>query len=121
MESDDKNKGYVICVDKEKFKRKFFVKHNETYIAQELNIIVDNKGKVLNVIIDDDFCGQISEELIIFSRIDISEFLKKLEKGESKTLNNITHRLHYYTVEADSEEELDMIEYKLYERGCLIN
>ena len=121
MEDNDKNKGYFICPICEKFKRNFSVKHNETQIAQELNIIVDNNGKVLNVIIEHDFYGQISVELIILSRKDIIEFLEKLENSKSKALNNITQRLHYYTVEADSEEDLDLIEYELYERGYLIN
>lgn len=121
MEGNDKNKGYIIYPSCEKFKRNFYVKHDEMQIEIELNIIVDNNGKVLKVIIENNIYGQISVELIILSRIDIVEFLNKLKSGEAKSLNNITHRLHYYTVEADSEEDLDVIEYELYKRGCLIN
>jgi len=121
MEGKVKNKGNLICSNNEKCRRDFFVKNSATQIVHELNIIVDNNGKVLNVIIENDMYGQISVELIIISRKDISEFLIKLETGESKALTNIIHRLHYYTVEADSEEDLDVIEYELYKRGCLIN
>lgn len=118
---DEIKTGYIIYQDSQKFKRNFYLRHNQTQIAQELNIIVDNNGKVINVFIEHDSCGQISVDLIIQSRSDISYFLKKLENCKEKSLDNITRRLHYYTVEADSEENLDLIEYELYERGYLIN
>lgn len=115
------NKGYLLYNDEsKKFKRSFHVKHTDEQIAEELEIIVDNNGKVLDVVIEHDIYGQITVDLIISSRRDIKEFLQKLKTNKTKPLKNLTDGCHYHTVEADTIEDLDIIEKELSEKGYLV-
>lgn len=116
------NKGYILYSnDSHKFRRSFCVKHTDDQIQLELEIIVDNNGKVLDVVVEHDIYGQITVDLIITSRRDIKDFLQKLEENKTKPLKDLTNGLHYHTIEADSEEDLDLIEQQLDKRGYLVH
>ena len=116
------NKGYILYSDESKrFKRSYYVTHTDAQIAQELEIIVDNNGKVLDVVIEHDIYGQITVDLMIASRRDIKEFLQKFRDSKTKPLKNLTDGRHYHTVEADTEKDLDIIEAELKEKGYLVN
>ena len=116
------NKGYILYSDESKrFKRSYYVAHTDEQIAQELEIIVDNNGKVLDVVIEHDIYGQITVDLIIASRRDIKEFLQKLKESKTKPLKDLTNGRHYHTVEADTKKDLDIIENELREKGYLVS
>jgi len=116
------NKGYILYSDESKrFKRSYYVTHTDEQIAAELEIIVDNNGKVLDVVIEHDIYGQITVDLIIASRRDIKEFLQKLKDSKTKPLKDLTEGRHYHTVEADTENDLNIIENELKEKGYLVN
>lgn len=117
------NKGYILFVENEngnKRKRTYKVKHKDEEILDELNTVVDFGGKVIDVVVEHDIYGQIAVDLIINSRADAEAFVKKLEKYKTKPLNDLTHGVHFHTVEADSEEILDRIEAALGKKGYLI-
>ncbi|MDD6798168.1 MAG: transcription repressor NadR [Clostridia bacterium] len=117
------NKGYILFSTKSRSSRRIFcVNHDNSSIEDELNSIVDNNGKVLDVVVEHDIYGQITVDLIINSRKDVKDFLAKLSasSNRSKPLNELTDGVHYHTVEADSEKELDDIEAELRRKGYLI-
>lgn len=62
-------------------------------------------------------CMELSAELNIGSRKDVSEFLDELKKGHSTLLKNITSEYHYHTVSASSAERLDFIQMELQKEG----
>ena len=64
--------------------------------------------------------GRLEAELNITSRRKVAEFIADIKNGKSSPLKNITSDYHYHTVEADSEETLDLIGNKLREKGFLI-
>lgn len=101
--------------------RIYCVNHSDEAIADELNTIVDNGGKVLDVIIEHDIYGQISANLILESRMDVENFCRLLKNTQAKPLNIIAGGVHYHTVEARSEVILDHIEQALKEKGYLIS
>ncbi len=118
------NKGYIlfdIVQGMDRKKRTYKVKHKDEEILDELNTIVDFGGKVRDVVVEHGIYGQISADLIINSRADAEVFVKKVEKYKTKPLNNLTHGIHFHTVEADSEEILDRIGEELKKKGYLIN
>ena len=126
------NKGYILFdaekgIDRKKriyplfVERIYKVKHEDEDILDELNTIVDFGGRVRDVVVEHGIYGQISADLIINSRADAEIFVKKVEKYKTKPLNNLTHGIHFHTVEADSEEILDRIETELEKKGYLIN
>ncbi len=115
-------KGYVLYYQEaEKVNRCFLVKHSDEEIEDELCIIVDNGGKVLDVIVMHDIYGEISTGLIIKNRKDVSDFLEKLKRHKTIPLKELTGGIHLHTVEADSEEILDAIEKNLREKNYLVD
>lgn len=115
-------KGYLIYKqDKQKVNRCFATRHTTEEIEDELNIIVDNGGKVLDVIVVHDLYGEISVDLIIKNRRDVADFVEKVKAKRTVPLKDLTNGTHLHTVEADSEEILDQIERALKEKNYLVS
>lgn len=115
-------KGYMIYMQEEqKVNRAFLVKHTTDEIEEELCTIVDNGGKVLNVIVSHDLYGEIAADLILKNRQDVYDFVKQVKLKNTVPLKELTDGIHLHTVEADSEEILDKIEAALKEKKYLLN
>ena len=117
------NKGYLLFLDQQengKFKKSIKVQHSESEILDELFTIVDFGGRVLDVVVEHPIYGQIMVDLIINSRTDAEKFMCQVKENRTKPLNELTKGIHYHTIVADSEEELEVIEQKLLEKGYLI-
>ena len=116
------NKGYVLYHENRlrRMKRTYKVYHTDEQIQDELNTIVDEGGHVLDVVVEHDIYGQITVDLILNNRADVSAFVNKLTQSHTKSLNRLTDGVHFHTVEADSEEILDRIEIALKEKGYLL-
>lgn len=113
-------KGYMIYLqEKQKVNRCFLVKHKPDQIEEELCIIVDNGGKVLDVIVTHDLYGEIAVDLIIKNRQDVYDFVNKVKLKNTVPLNALTDGIHLHTVEADSETILDNIENALRKKNFL--
>ena len=107
-------KGYLLYQDKEKKHcRTFCVRHGADEIRKELYTIVDQGGKVLDVMVEHDVYGEIRADLMLSCRKEVDEFCDLLKKSRSGPLNIIGCGVHYHTVEAASEEILDRIEKEL--------
>lgn len=113
------HRGYIIN-EPRSVKRVFKVKHTDEQVEEELNSIVDLGGCVCNVMVNHKVYGHLEAELHVSSRRRTAQFLRDLESGKSSPLKNITSGYHYHTVEADSEETLDMIGEMLREKGFLV-
>ncbi len=114
-------KGYLLYYqESQKVNRCFLVKHSDEEIEDELCTIVDNGGKVLDVIVLHDIYGEISTGLIIKNRQDVYDFLEKIRSHKTIPLKDLTGGVHLHTVEADSESILDSIEKKLREKHYLV-
>ncbi len=115
-------KGYMIYLpEKQKANRCFLVKHTTDEIEDELCTIVDNGGKVLNVIVAHELYGEIAADLIIKNRLDVYDFVKKVKLKNTVPLKELTDGVHLHTVEADSEEILDKIENALRGKKYLLD
>lgn len=114
------NKGYVLYKEKpNSFTRSFLVKHTNEEIEEELCLIVDLGGKILDVGVYHDIYGNISTDLIINNRQDVYDFVKKLKNGKVTPLKRLTKDVHLHNIKADSKEILDNIERALDEKGLL--
>lgn len=115
-------KGYILYYqEKQKVNRCFLVKHTTEQIEDELCTIVDNGGKVMDVIVTHEIYGEISTNLIMQNRKDVYDFVEKIKTKNTVPLKELTDGVHLHTVEADSEEILDKIEKALREKGYLLN
>lgn len=117
------NKGYVLLEKQQhaKCRRVFCVKHSDEQMQEELYSIVDAGARVLDVMIEHGVYGQLSADLMIFSRRDVDEFIKKISADSTKPLKELTGDEHFHTVEADEEEILDEVEASLRKKGYLLD
>ena len=109
------NRGYLCQVQ-----RVFQVCHTDQQIEDELNVMVDLGGVVMDVFVQHEIYGKIRAELNVSSRRKVAAFCRELREGRSSPLKNITSGVHYHTVSADSDETLEQIRQALAERGYLV-
>jgi hypothetical protein len=112
------NRGYII-EQSEKAHRVFKVQHSDCDSVNELNLIVDCGGTVRDVFVYHHVYGVISANMNLKSRVDVENYMNEISSGRSSYLKKITSDYHYHTVEADSENTLDLIQDKLKDRGFL--
>ena len=113
------NRGYIINEPKA-VRRVFKVRHTDDQLEEELNAIVVLGGRVRDVMVNHRVYGRLTADLDISSRRKAAEFLADIRNGKSSPLKNITSDYHYHTIEADSEQTLDMIASMLKEKGFLV-
>ena len=114
------NRGYVLLQDDiHHVTRVIRVKHNSHQIEEELNVIVDCGARVLDVTVEHEIYGIIRADLKVASRQEVKLFLKDLYENQTKPLTDLTNGIHSHTIEAKSEEILDLVEKTLKEKGFL--
>ncbi|MCR5416164.1 MAG: transcription repressor NadR [Pseudobutyrivibrio sp.] len=116
MEIISTNRGYIISAES-KCKRIIKSRHTDDQILDELFTIVDNGGCAENIIINHRFYNRLEAPLNVRSRRDAKEFMDAIESGKSKSLSSATSGYHYHVISAENEEELDIIEAELKEKG----
>ena len=122
-----KNSGYDILsthsgyiMQKSPLKERVFkLYHTTEQTEDELNLIVDLGGTVVDVFVWHKVYGRVVAKLNIFSRLHVKQFIEGVRTGKSSELMNITGGYHYHTVRAESEENLDKIEKALNEKNYI--
>ena len=91
-------RGYVLDRESEK-KRKcirvFCVCHSTKDTQDELQTIVDYGGHVLDVAVDHPLYGQIRADLIINNRLDVAEFVDRMNRYNAQPLKVLTGDYHF--------------------------
>ena len=113
------SRGYKITSSK-MLRRVFKLFQTEDTVENELNLIVDHGGVIVDVFIYHRSYGKVCANMNIKNRADVQRFLNDLKTGKSSLLSNATSGYHYHTVKADSNETLDKIEKELKIRGFLV-
>lgn len=117
------SQGYVLPLVEESInsiKATLACKHGRDDLEEELSIIIDNGGRVLDVIVEHSLYGELKANLMLASRREIGDFLHKLEKGKAEQLASITGGVHLHTIEVPNEEVLLKIKEELKSKGILI-
>ena len=110
--------GYII--QKSPLKERVFKLHHTTEQTEdELNLIVDLGGTIVDVFVWHKVYGKLEAKLNIFSRLHVKQFLEGVRIGTSTELMNITGGYHYHTIRGASEEVLNQIESSLEARGYI--
>lgn len=94
--------------------------HSEENLAEELYIVVDNGGSILDVIVEHPLYGQMSGQLQICSRYDVDMFLQKLKENKANPLCALTGGIHLHTLACPSPEVYERICRRLSEKGILL-
>ncbi|MBQ3084811.1 MAG: transcription repressor NadR [Clostridia bacterium] len=110
--------GYIL--QKSPLKERIFKLHHTTEQTEdELKLIVDLGGTVVDVFVWHKVYGKLAAPLNIFSPLHVKQFIEGVRTGKSTELMNITGGYHYHTIRADSDEILDAINTALAERGYI--
>lgn len=110
--------GYVLRGSPLK-ERVFKLYHTTQQTEDELNLIVELGGSVVDVFVWHKVYGKMVAPLNIFSGLHVKCFIEGVRAGKSTELMNITGGYHYHTVRAESERVLDAIGQALKERGYI--
>jgi transcriptional regulator of NAD metabolism len=97
------------------------VKHNPDGIEEELKTIINQGGKILDVIVEHPLYGEMKGLLMLTSMIDLEEYLEKYHAYKAEPLSALTGGVHLHTIEADDEKRLSMITKDLAEKGFLLD
>ena len=116
------NRGYIYknSDDNSYAHRLFKVNHTVNDMEEELLAIVDNGGRIQNIMIDHPVYGEIQTLLKLTCRRDVRHFLEQAASNDFRPLSELTHGVHYHLVEADSQQDLDYIELALDNLGFLV-
>lgn len=93
--------------------------HQDTETEKELQILVDNGCRVIDVMVEHPVYGQLTGLLNIASRYDIKCFLQKVSQSEAHSLCELTDGIHLHTIEYPDEETLKRTLAELRESGIL--
>lgn len=115
------HKGYVLeKVESNEIRKRIVVKHGAKELTEELYAVVDNGGKVLDVIIDHSIYGKISAELNLSSRYEVDLFVKRISEENVTPLSLLTDGLHIHTIAIKNLESYEKIIEKLSELKVLV-
>ena len=113
-------RGYVLLRHEQNFFRKTIACcHHDEMMVQELYIVVDNGGAVLDVTVEHPVYGQISGQLQLFSRYDVDQFIHKLHTSNAPPLCALTNGVHLHTIQYSHEEDFARVLAQLREHGLL--
>lgn len=114
--------GYFLERKKESFQFSFLSYHKTLEeMKEELEIIVDHGGKLLNIQIEHEVYGLITANLLLQNRFDLEIFLKKLTESHAKPLSFLTNGFHSHLVEVSSLKQQELILQKLQEKNFCKN
>jgi len=92
-----------------KVRRVVAVKHSPKDIHDELRRIVENGGKVLDVIVEHPVYGEIIGRIDVSTLDEVEKFVSLLASSGTKPLSEISNGVHLHTIEAPDEETMEKI------------
>lgn len=112
--------GYLIQkqTDSSRLIKTFVSKHNGfDRMEEELRIIVEYGGKIIDVIVEHPVYGEIVGTLHLSSLEDVQTFIAKVQETQAKPLSILTEGDHIHTIEVPSEKIYQLILTELKEKG----
>lgn len=95
--------------------------HSPEDTMDELFTIVDHGVTVKNVIVEHPIYGDLTASLLLSTRKEVEEFLKKLETTNAALLSTLTEGIHLHTLEARSKDQIENACRELQQKGYLLS
>ncbi len=112
-------RGYVIAREEAGIVRRIACRHNSFDTANELYLIVDNGGTVLDVVVEHPVYGELIGSLQLKSRYDVGQFMARY--SQSQPLSALTGGVHLHTISCPDEETFERVCGALKEAKFLIS
>ncbi len=95
-------------------------RHGKDQLEEELAVIINHGGKILDVIVEHPVYGELKANLMLTSRKELEEFLHRLAESDAYPLATVTGGVHLHTIEVPDEKVLDRIKEDLRAFGLLM-
>ncbi|MGP4041721.1 transcription repressor NadR [Gracilibacillus sp. D59] len=115
--------GYLYMKAENKhtdFRRVIACKHEGKETKEELYTIVDYGATVEDVIIEHPIYGDLKASVMVSSRADVDQFVKKIEEKNAPYLLELTDGIHNHTIVANEEWKLNQAYEALKEKGFIV-
>jgi transcriptional regulator of NAD metabolism len=115
--------GYFMPPEKESslLRKTIVTRHmGEEAIEDELVTIVDNGGRVVDVIVEHPVYGEIKGNLMVSTRYDVEQFMKMVREKNAEPLSALTDGIHLHTLEVPDEVTFQRILSELRNKNYLI-
>lgn len=115
--------GYIIPKATQKQNiRKTIASNHKGYdeMEDELRLIIDLGGKIIDVIVDHPLYGEIRSPIDIGSRHELAQFMKNIKDTQAEPLSSLTGGLHLHTIEVKDEGVFELIKEALSKKKYLI-
>jgi len=94
--------------------------HSPERTEEELQILVDNGVRILDVIVEHALYGEMRGSLMIASRADVQDFVRQWRGTRASLLSSLTRGVHLHTVEASKPGMIARAKAQLQSRGILL-
>jgi hypothetical protein len=94
--------------------------HPPERTEEELQILVDNGVRVLDVVVEHPLYGELRGSLMLESRSDVADFLRRWRRKGATLLSSLTRGVHLHTVEASRPDMITRAKAQLHARGFLL-
>ena len=100
---------------------KTFVSRHEGLdkLEEELQIIIDYGGKIIDVIVEHPVYGEIVGTLHINNQLQLDNFIEKVKRSNAKPLSILTCGDHFHTIEVPSDKVYQLIIDELTNKGFI--
>lgn len=117
------SQGYMYLKKNEEnnqYEKKIVCCHTKEQAEDELLTIVDCGVTVKNVMVEHPVYGEIIANMMISNRLDVSNFIKRVSETNATFLSQLTGGTHLHVISAPTEEQLQLAENLLRQKGYLV-
>jgi uncharacterized protein len=113
--------GYLLAakVGRPAYREVIACVHTREEIEEELTILVDHGVRVRDVIVEHPIYGELRGMLMVESREDVANFVRRLR--DTEPLSTLTKGVHLHTVEASKSGAIASASADLAARGFLLD
>ena len=113
-------RGYLLQYGDKGITHQIACAHYAGDMRAELDAIVDQGCRVIDVIVEHPLYGEIRGDLLISTRRDVTEFVRRMELCRAHPLLIVTGGVHLHTIEVPDQETLALIRKELRAEGLLV-
>ena len=95
-------------------------RHSREETEEELQILVDNGVRILDVVVEHALYGELRGTLMIESRVDLQNFMEHVKGARAPLLSSLTDGVHLHTVEASRPQMIARAKAQLKAKGFLL-
>lgn len=114
-------RGYILPRSSSGLLRTLACRHTEDQTEAELNAIVDQGCTVIDVTVAHPIYGQLTAQLHLSSRYDVSQFTDRCQQSDASPLSTLTGGIHLHTISCPSEEAYLRVQDSLRAMGILVD